>query len=467
MQLLVPALAGLVYLAVVLVLVLTPAGNQARLLPLALLAVDPKVFQSGEGGSVDGLQKAAVLLVILVLALRQGVVLEPLRLVLPAVLAVSAVLSLLPIHDGLLRSSPDVAVRAFLGYVLPWTVLLVRWRRDQVRAMLRFAMVLPILTIPLGIVMHVAGIWNMLSYLDGTPRLQGSSIPAHLAMLAVVGVLAAAVATVTDPASERMAAWTMRLNLLLCVATFTRVGILAAAIVLLGLIAWCLSREGRLRPRARAATAWSVGFLVLGGLVALPALLARSSGNSYEGSFNTSGREQAWPFYLSLGDASPLIGRGLGFSSVAQETLKPIGVQTLEAPHNEYIHLYVDGGVVLLALFLLGLALVLARAAEVGHRAGLVVGAFGLALAVYAVTDNPFSTPQFSVPLAIVLAALLVLRQERREDPAAAASAALEDAVLPGDPHHGQPVPQRDRRTEEQEAGDHHGERRPVWSARG
>jgi nicotinamide riboside transporter PnuC len=77
------------------------------------------------------------------------------------------------------------------------------------------------------------------------------------------------------------------------------------------------------------------------------------------------------------------------------------------APHNEYIHLMLDGGVLFLAAMLaamMALCYTAARAQRGTTR--WVIGALAVAVLFYAAIDNVFSTPQFTV-LAVVMLGLL------------------------------------------------------------
>lgn len=417
---------GVVGLVVVIITSLTAQRPLVQISSLGLLAVSPFVF--GGASSLDWVQKAAAAIVLALLLLRHGVRWSPAVVIAAVVLTLALLFSFLPITpDG--ATPPLVAVRAYVGFLLPWLFLLVRWPSGSAMSLLRAVSVLPVLAVPIGLVLQAAGIWGFVDAQDGTARLEGSSIPAHLAMMTCVGVLAAALQLVLSDKPGEAAIWLL-LNLAIAAATLTRGALLAESVVVLGLGAWSLTQHAAWRPRARNLARCFPVLMIGLVLVALPGLLSRSAGNAYEGAFNTSGREQAWPFYLGLVSDTPVLGRGLGFASIAQRLYAPLGVQNLDAPHNEYLHFIVDGGALLLIGYVLVVLVALVTAArEIGPGARLVLIAFAPALALYATTDNPFSTPQFMIPFAVVLSACAAFRGARPGS---------QEAVLVRDAHHGQ-----------------------------
>lgn len=403
--------AGVVLLVWLVVTTLTGRTPALMLSALAILAISPSVFSF----DLDWAQKAIVAVVLLLVALRQGMVRRAAPIAAMVVFTISLVFALLPSHT--LITAPSVtAVRAYAGYLLPWLFLLIRWDRDQVQGLLRGVQYLSVATVPFGIALQAAGLWEVVPS-DGTSlRFAGASIPATLALSAVVGVLAAALELALFDSPRHATAWLV-VNLAIVAGTLTRGALIAATVIVLGLGLWSFAAASKDRPPARRAGRLMVLLLVVLIAVALPNLLERSAGNSYEGAFNTSGREQAWPFYLQVIEASPWIGRGLGFATIAIGIYAPVGVQQLTAPHNEYLHLATDGGLLLLVGFLVVLAIAFRSAIRsAGRGSGVVMGAALVAILVYALSDNPFSTPQFMVPFAVVLSALLAMRRDSEPD---------------------------------------------------
>ena len=111
------------------------------------------------------------------------------------------------------------------------------------------------------------------------------------------------------------------------------------------------------------------------------------------------GRDTIWLHYLGLVQERPLLGHGLGAGL--------LGRSYYDLPHNEYLRLLVEGGI--LGLVLYGGAVVLwgrQVLARVDVRERPFVRALFAALAVYALTDNVLTMAPGLVPfvyLALIL----------------------------------------------------------------
>jgi O-antigen ligase len=121
---------------------------------------------------------------------------------------------------------------------------------------------------------------------------------------------------------------------------------------------------------------------------------------------NTAGRRELWPALLSECSAAPVLGNGVGAGAVLSTELTD---EVLGHPHNEFIRVYCDTGLigtVLLWGFFLTVAVRNYHALRHGgdtrlHTAALQCVAV---LVVLAVTDNPLVyTALFMTPFALVL----------------------------------------------------------------
>lgn len=388
------AIAGLT----VVILTLTLKPSHVAWLMLPLLLVSPNWLPVS-----DGLVKAGLLGIILLMILRFGVSRDRAAVLAIAGLTISLGITFL---NGLpFGLTAGDAMRAWAGYAFAWFALLVNWPADAQRSISRMLALAAPVCVALGALLTAAGLWQVAGRPDGGQlRLQGSLIPPHLAMLALLGVAV----ILTDTAmtfTQRRATLLTGANLAITLATLTRGAILGLAVFVIILVLMRLITGSR-QHQTRAIRA-ALLFLTLGVMAAVPALLARSSGTSYEGGFNSSGRSAAWEFYWRLGEGARETGRGLGFSAIANKAYSPTGVQTnFAAPHNEYIHLILDGGVLLLVVYLGAFALLLAGRKSRASRSISAPSAAALAvmLASFAYVDNPISTPQFVLPFLLVLA---------------------------------------------------------------
>ncbi|MGN6446087.1 O-antigen ligase family protein [Amnibacterium sp.] len=368
----------------------------AVLLSVSPLALATKVPALGS----DTLFKAAIMAMIVLLWMRLGMrVRWPVGLMLGALLfalivSVTHVVPSISVSTGL-------AFKAFSGYFITIAALMVRWRREHLADVLQVLVALPLLSNIIGLVLQAAGMWQI----RGDGRLGGALIGPTLALLSVSAAFAA-LAGIMVLGRRKWTVWLL-VDCAFAFLTLTRGALLASGILVLAMGIWTF----RARRTSSSKTVNAARLVFFGAvavaLIALPSILARDQGNSYEGSFNTSGRDQAWPFYISLSANSPLLGRGLGFANIANALLHPVGVQSaFESPHNEYIHLYVDGGFVLAVPFFFGLIALFALVGRITRRRMLALGILGATL-LYCYVDNNFSTPQFDVVLGLLLAALM------------------------------------------------------------
>lgn len=380
----------------------------AVLLSVSPLAVATKVPALGS----DTVFKAGVFAMILLLWARFGV-----RLRWPVGLMLGAFLfALLVSVSGLVPSisvSPAFALKAFSGFFLTMGAAMIRWRREHLRDVLQILVATPLVSLVLGVGFQAAGGWSI----AGGGRLGGALIGPTLALLTTAAACAALAGIMV--LGERK--WTVWLLIDCGVAflTLTRGALIACGVLILALGVWTFAaRRTTSSKTVNAARLVFFGAIAV-ALVALPEILARNTGNAYEGTFNTSGRDQAWPFYISLSEDSPVLGRGLGFANIANALLHPVGVQeAFESPHNEYIHFYVDGGFALAVPFFIGLISLVLLVGRINRRAVLALGILTATL-TYSFVDNNFSTPQWDVVFGLLMAALLApIGTGSREDPA-------------------------------------------------
>jgi O-antigen ligase len=127
-----------------------------------------------------------------------------------------------------------------------------------------------------------------------------------------------------------------------------------------------------------------------------------------------SGREQIWPVLLAAFHSSPFIGLGMGSSGSVLRSGFPSGVS--DVPHNEYLRILVDTGLIGLALMAAGILVWWLAAARAGVRtsgvgreyAGAAVALIPAA-AVLAFTDNAIDYyAQFTQFIGFFCAAALV-----------------------------------------------------------
>ena len=320
------------------------------------------------------------------------------------------------------RLTLPVMAFAALDLALPWTLvhLVVA---PGTRA--RYALLLALLAagcVASGALLHLLDIRG--AYYGSASRglrLHGASNAGWLACLAFAGFAVALHEALQrrHPGFACLAAG----NLVIAVLTGGRMGVgacLVLAVAYLGAAA--LPARGGIDRRATLA--FGIGGTL--GLFLLGASLVRGFGiENVEAAFSLTARESIWASHFGAFLESPIFGRGLGAGA--------LGVNYYHLPHNDYLRLLVEGGVVGLVLY--GAAVVLwARQvlASVAPGERGFVRALFLALAVYALTDNILTMVPALVPflyLALILGEPEPGRSGRAACPEAGADArAVSDA---------------------------------------
>jgi O-antigen ligase len=340
-------------------------------------------------------QKAALLGILGVFAVRYGIRQPRLLWMLAVVAVISFGFSLWP--DG---RDPLTVLRGGLGLGLAWLAFYIRWPERTLRQFLGALPWLPLISLGVALPLWAAvGHAPILSEYTGAVRVQGASSPAHFAMLGVVGVIASAY--LARVRGGKLYDALIGFNLLMVLASGTRGALIAAVIVLLPTL-WQYVRDGF----GRRPVMSTLALLLIGaaGVVAAPNLIERSFGNSLEAGVNTSGRTDAWEFFAEQWRTSPAFGVGLGMVSQLTEGQEGNLTKFL-VPHNEYLRMAVDTGLVGAALYILALLRLFRRVGQrVPERA--FFAAVILGFLVYSGVDNTFGTVQFAVPFALLLACL-------------------------------------------------------------
>ncbi len=248
----------------------------------------------------------------------------------------------------------------------------------------------------------------------GAFRLQGTVVPAHLAYLSLIGLLFSLLASFDRKSWLGMAV----ANFAILTWAGSRAAILEG---LLLITAWLVvdglrARRGlavlRRRERWLVAAAGLVVLASYGPFMAarMAAFHAHQPGEVLElvpGELEISatGRLRAWRFFWGVAEENLWFGRGLGAGVTAS-----VGQlhSAFRVPHNEYLRLIVDGGLVGLALLVLAYVLVGRQVVRSLGRdplrffAAAALGAF----AFDALLRNPLSAQHFMIPFWLFLGAI-------------------------------------------------------------
>lgn len=257
-------------------------------------------------------------------------------------------------------------------------------------------------------------------------RLQGVGNPPMLSAVALAALMFSLLASVRRPAWM----WLAAANFSIIVWTGTRTRAVEGALLLLG---WAVVLFASAIKDRRRVPRLQIGVLVLSIPVSLlsytPHVAERlggytdnvaretlvlsipqresgveaagsenaGEGDEWEMRITATGRMAAWSFYWGLFRENPWFGSGLGAAIVAEgEALHAAFVQ----PHNDYLRILVDAGIIGLILMIGGHFLImlrLLRGAENRSRRWLVLVAFGV-LAIGALVQSELTSLGFNVP---------------------------------------------------------------------
>lgn len=195
----------------------------------------------------------------------------------------------------------------------------------------------------------------------------------------------------------------------LMTASLSRTAIVAGALLLT--IRASLSHQGFRRNRFLA-----LGFLalaaVIGAVLTIPFVRERFTGGDQAFQvggivISSQGRDKIWAAVLQGALRSPLIGQGPGSVKLQVASLIPGQAE----PHNDFLRVYFDAGLIGLALFLWALLALFTATAKRARRAPTQIEAAPhlsalLALVVFVfgcLTDNPLVYPFVVAPLAVIV----------------------------------------------------------------
>jgi teichuronic acid biosynthesis protein TuaE len=313
-------------------------------------------------------------------------------------------------HPGL---TPSKAVFALATLTIGWLATQVRWRRNEVRPVLFMLAALPVTSVVAGLALGAARVrpLTMQEY-TGVDRLQGATIPAYLGFLGTAGA-AAATALLLLPrdaggATRRQRPWAAFAIVagVACVALSGTRGALIAVLVVVAPAAWRSVHGGHGSRRAGRTVRATVlvAALVAAGFAVTPMLIERTRTDETSSALDTSGRAEAWTFYLREVSEAPELGRGLGAGPVIGEEGFGRLRGDFRGTHNEYVRLFVEGG-------WLGLVLVVgAVAVHLGShlrrtprhvRSGAIT--LVVVFAAYSAVDNTISNFHFFLPFGLLV----------------------------------------------------------------
>lgn len=284
--------------------------------------------------------------------------------------------------------------KSFLGLTIGWVIFAINWNTKSIHLFLTGISLIAMISVVIGVAFHLMGIHDLYTYewWNNSYRLQGSAgIPAYLAFLAFVGLAASVYCRIKNNKGYLMI---ILINIAILLATATRGAILAAVIGVIPFGFHLLYQTFQRRAVLQLAIVFATIFTV--SAVTIPNLLERNQGVYTKDAIDSSGRLDAWDYFIRVGMVNPWFGRGLGAGTIANDS---DFYRTLKVPHNEYIRIFVDNGFVGLGLVLTSMLIIFYRlSCQLQRSIQIYFFALITALFVYSFFDNTFSTAQFSVP---------------------------------------------------------------------
>ena len=273
------------------------------------------------------------------------------------------------------------ALAAWVVLALPWLAVVPRYQPQSVRHYAHVLASIALLSAVLGLVLQLVSDWSAYSSWNGTLyRFQGATRGDYFAGLAFGGVVIAV--HEWNRRAGRVIGALATVNTILVILSGSR----TALIVLVAWVLCYLTLSPGLRARLsmpRPRFWFSTGAVGLALLLYLPVLRIRMTG-LVGGALDLSGRQSIWSDLFGHFQSRPWLGMGLG--SAQPGALYPL------LPHNEFLRLLVEGGLVGSVLYL-GAILFWVRGVwtrmHVKDRPWLA--ALMVALPLYSLTDNPVS----------------------------------------------------------------------------
>lgn len=350
-------------------------------------------------GSMFGMEILSLYKLVIVMLLVPCILVNGLRFRLSHPLW--AMVALLVITFGSSIWAPEmtssIAVKAFIGLSIPFVFLLINWKKNVAELQIKIICMLPLVSVVVGLLLQLAHVHNFLNIeYTGAVRIQGANIPAHLAMLAFMGVAIPFIEVKRNPQQARFFYIMLVLNFFILIGTGTRGPILALGLTVLYYFYDILRQYLKGRTYLLIPLMGAFFLIMVAVFWRLDNFEKRSFERQTDTAVDLSGRSEAWEYFLNKVMDSPWSGRGLGAVTVANDGTLYKG---FVVPHNEYIRFYFDGGyigAILLMFSLLAVFILVYRALAPPIKPYYLL--FIAAFLIYSFSDNTLSTVQFIIP---------------------------------------------------------------------
>ena len=290
-------------------------------------------------------------------------------------------------------------VTAGTALLTGFLLLTVNFPGKAKEAILKTLSFIPLFSVFSGLLLGAFGVLNPFARGDYF-GLAGSSSSTNLSFYCVVG-MAAALLLYKQTRRNKFYCLAF-LNYAIIFATLTRGGIVAASFMAIVEIIPFLAKM--IRKKSTAALCLILFVVITPVFVfTVSQLISRT----FDGSqLNTSGRTEAWPYLISL-NRNRWVGNGYGFI----KTRDDYELRFFNATHNEYIHLYVELGILGMVAFGVALYQAFRRnlLSKFSFRTGLSIL---LAFLFYSLVDNTLTNFHFWLPFMLMMAVAVLDKKE-------------------------------------------------------
>jgi teichuronic acid biosynthesis protein TuaE len=357
------------------------------------------------GMDLQSLYKLGILFLLIPAMMKQGVHRFMLWPIIALVIMVMITYMGSDLPPSISKSAP---IKAFIGLAAPFVFLLIRWDSKTSGRHIQVVTLLPLCSVVIGVLLQAAGLHAAtVTEFTGAFRLQGANIPAHLAFLGFIAFLVSFVELKRNPQKMTFHYTMLAINFLILLLTGTRGPLVAAAPMMLLYVFDLIKQYTKGKIVLIIPLFGFVTVLSAAIYLQLDNFMKRSFGRQTDTVIDTSGRAEAWAFFLDGVKDSSWMGRGLGSVLVANDGSIYSG---FVVPHNEYIRFYYDTGWIGASCLFLALGITFSLLYKRLPTGSGVTGCFAMFIAgfmIYSFTDNTLSTVQFIVPFCVYLCALI------------------------------------------------------------
>lgn len=282
---------------------------------------------------------------------------------------------------------------AVISIIIGFISLIIIYNENQKYFLLKLLSALPVISIIIGIILWPLGLCNPFQR-GNYFALAGVSASTNLAFYSVIGIVTSLYVFYTKNLNKyRFIAY---LNFFILCGTLTRGGILAGFIIIIYDLFHLVKKM--LKTKNGIAQLFVITiFLFFPFFIIIKQLEARTF---VDGELNTSGRIDAWEYIISLCE-NKFIGNGYGFL----KTRTDYELKSFTAAHNEYIHLYLETGMIGVIIFftiVLGIFIYHIRNGN-NNKIKILYCAFLIGFLVYSIVDNTISNYHFFIPFMLLL----------------------------------------------------------------